>query len=302
MSNRMMKVSALTALLCTLVGSSVLHGQRALKVWPDRPPGDSVNLPPESDVTQPTDGLVAGRGVIRLGNVSTPTLTVFSPSTGATGTAVIVCPGGGFRLLAMDLEGTEVANWLNRIGVTALVLKYRVPARPGLPAWRAAVQDAQRAVSLARSHAAQWSLNPKKIGICGFSAGGQTAGMLAILGDDRQYPPVDEVDRSSCRPNFGILVYPSDFVDRRSGKLMEPIRVAAGAPPVFLVQTYDDPVSPLNVLELAAAWARSKVPVETHLFARGGHGYGVRQIPNEPCTFWTEACERWLRASHWLER
>jgi len=295
-----MKAKWWMMLFSFLAGWAAVRGQSPIDLWPGSPPGDTQTLPPEADLTGPKDGLIAGRSVIRLSNVSTPTLTVYRPTAGATGTAVIVCPGGGFRLLAMDLEGTEIAAWLNHIGITAILLKYRVPSRPGEEPWMAAVQDAQRAVSVVRGRAAEWHLNPRRIGLCGFSAGGQTAGLTALLGQERQYQPVDEADQSPCKPDFGILVYPSDFVDRRSGKLTKPIRVPADAPPVFLVQTFDDPVSPLNVLELGAAWARSKVPVETHLYARGGHGYGVRAIAGEPCTYWPVACESWLRSSGWL--
>ena len=163
-------LAATTALLATTFAATPAV---TLDVWPGTPPGETKPLPPEADQTKDTDKLIAGRRIIKLGNVSRPQLAVFRPAREKdTGAAVVICPGGGFNILAYDLEGTEVAEWLNSLGVTGIVLKYRVPARDPERRWLAAVQDAQRAMSIVRSHAGDWGIDPKRIGILGFSAGG----------------------------------------------------------------------------------------------------------------------------------
>src|SRR5262245_516047 len=170
---------AIVSLLVAIIVPALQAGEpRVIKIWPGKAPGETKELPPEADTTKPGQGLIAGKPVIRLGNVSTPTLAVYRPTKDKdTGAAVIVCPGGGHTILAYDLEGTEVAEWLNKIGVTAFVLKYRVPARDPSKRWGAAVQDAQRAVSLVRSQAPDFGIKDNRIGILGFSAGGETAAL-----------------------------------------------------------------------------------------------------------------------------
>jgi len=185
-----------------------------IKLWPGKAPGETKELPPEQDTSKPGQGLGAGKPVIRLGNVSTPTLALYRPAKDKdTGAAVIVCPGGGHTILAYDLEGTEVADWLNKIGVTACVLKYRVPARDPKKRWIAAVQDAQRAVSRIRANSAEWGIDAKRIGILGFSAGGETAGLTALF-DQRQYDAQDAMDKVSSRPDFAVLIYPGGFEEK----------------------------------------------------------------------------------------
>jgi acetyl esterase/lipase len=273
-----------------------------LKLWPGDPPGELVELPPEVDTTGPDDGLVAGRRVIRLGNVSIPTITVYRPPSALdTGAAVIICPGGGHHILAWDLEGTEVADWLNSIGVTGIVLKYRVPSRNPDRRWEAAVQDAQRAVSLVRSNAAEWELDPERIGILGFSAGGETAGLAAVFGNDRSYAAIDAVDDESCRPDFAALIYAAGFAERDEPRLKEYVRVTAETPPMFFVHTFDDGVPVANCLLMMQALKAAGVPSELHVYPTGGHGYGLRPS-EEPVTTWPARCEEWLRRSGWLER
>ncbi|MFN6049240.1 MAG: alpha/beta hydrolase, partial [Planctomycetia bacterium] len=179
-----------------LVGSvQAAKPEITMNIWPAKAPGENKELPPEADITKDTDKLIAGRRIIKLGNVSTPQIAVYRPEKSKdTGASVVICPGGGHNILAYDLEGTEVAEWLNTVGVTGIVLKYRVPARDTNKRWIGAVQDAQRAVSLVRSKAAEWKLDPNRIGICGFSAGGETAGLTSLFLDERQYSPMDNVD------------------------------------------------------------------------------------------------------------
>lgn len=297
-----MKISIL--LICLLFSFQQIKTATAadpIRLWPATPPGDAdVKLGEEADTSGPDARQVAGKHVIRLGNVSTPTLEIYKPDPAiASGTSVIICPGGGHSILAYDLEGTEVAEWLQGIGVTAFVLKYRVPARPDRPRHEAAVQDGQRAVSMVRSRAAEWSLDPDKIGVLGFSAGGQTAALTA-LSKSRSYEQIDEIDQASAVPNFAILVYPAYLVTKDSPPKLQPeVTVDKDSPPMFLVHAWDDPVTPQSSIQLASALKDAGVRSELHLFDRGGHGYGMR--PTEvPVTRWPVLCEAWLNANGWL--
>lgn len=272
-----------------------------LDLWPGKPPGETKTLPPESDLTKPDDRLVGGRRIIKLGNVSTPQIAVYRPAPDKdVGAAVVICPGGGHHILAYDLEGTEVAEWLNSLGVTGVVLKYRVPFRDPEKRWGAAVQDGQRAMSLVRSKAAEWKIDPQRIGICGFSAGGQTAGLVGLL-PDRQYEPVDDVDRSSSRPNFSLLVYPAWLTEPDDSKLRSDLRVTKEAPPTFFVHAFDDGISVQNSLLLASALKKAGVSAELHVFATGGHGYGLRPT-EQAVTRWPDRAGQWLREQGWLKK
>ncbi len=266
-----------------------------VNLWPGTPPGDTQTLPSEADLTKDTDKLIAGRRIIKLGNVTTPQLTVHRPAKGKdTGAAVIICPGGGFNILAYDLEGTEVAAWLNTLGVTGIVLKYRVPARDPKQAWLAPVQDAQRAVSLVRAHAAEWSLDPARIGILGFSAGGTTAAYTSLLLDDRRYPALDGADHVSCRPDFTLLIYTGGFFERSPAAMTNTIAFTKNAPPMFLVHAFDDNVSVQNSLHVVTELKKIGASAELHVYDTGGHGYGLRPVADQPVTSWPQRAEAWL--------
>lgn len=242
------------------------------------------------EVTEPTR-LVTG--------VSKPTLTIYRPSQKAeTGTAVVICPGGGYWDLYWQLEGEEVAAWLNSLGVTGIILKYRVPRRPdepkGQPA-RRPLQDAQRAISLVRSKAAAWGINPQRIGMAGFSAGGHLAIATATSFEQRTYPPSDAVDQVSCRPDFAILAYSGYLKAKDKDELAPGLRVPPGTPPVFLAHGGDDLISsPEQSLFLYLALKRAGVPAELHIYASAAHDFGVRPSAH-PCSTWTDSCARWLR-------
>src|SRR5580658_1868185 len=198
------------------------NASEPLKLWPNGAPGEKGDIGEERDMTKPSDGLIGGKTVIRLGNVSVPTITVYQPpSDKNTGAAVVVCPGGGYNILAMDLEGTEVCQWLNSAGVTAVLLKYRVPARKGLERYAAPLQDAQRAVGLVRFRAAEWRIDPKRIGIMGFSAGGHLSATVSTHFEKRTYESVDEADQTGCRPDFTMLIYPA-YLTREQGPDLAP--------------------------------------------------------------------------------
>ena len=267
-----------------------------MKLWPGIAPGDKGGLGQEIDTTTAKDNLIAGRSVIRLGNVSDPTITVYPPTQGKdTGAAVVVFPGGGFHILAMDLEGTEVCAWLNSIGVTGVLLKYRVPAREGRPEYAAPLQDAQRALGIVRSHAKEWGIDPHRIGVLGFSAGGHLAATLSANSQARTYPRVDESDDAGCRPDFQILIYPGGVVERGGYALAPDVAVTAKTPPTFLVMAQDDPVRPENVLGYAMALEGEKVPMELHVYPSGGHGYGLRPT-RDFVTSWPQRAADWMRS------
>lgn len=275
--------------------------EEVLLVWKGNPPGEQLDVGPEEDITKPTDRLIAGERIIKLKNVAIPEMHVYlAPEATRNGSCVIICPGGGFNILAWDLEGTEVAEWLNSIGVSAVVLKYRVPTSQQATRWLAPVQDSQRAISLTRSNAKKWGLNPERIGILGFSAGGHTAARAAIM-SKRQYEAADSIDKVSCRPDAAMLIYPAWLVDD-DGKLVEDLVVTEKSPPTFLVHAFDDRVSPLSSISLVAELKKNNVPSELHLFESGGHGYGLRQVKDQPVTHWAKLCEAWLKRQGWLEK
>jgi acetyl esterase/lipase len=251
---------------------------------------------PEQDMTTAKDGLVAGKAVSRTGNVTEPSLTFYPASAQSnSGATIVVFPGGGYRILAFDLEGSEVCSWLNSIGINAALLKYRVPEPPGVPRYAAPLQDAQRAVGMVRSHAAEWRIDPKRIGVLGFSAGGHLAALLSNDYQARSYSFFDDADRASCRPDFTILIYPAYLTKDDRTSLSPELKVSSQTPPTFLVQTEDDPIHVENSLVYYRALSTAKVPAEMHLFSSGGHGYGLRPSP-EAVSGWPELAEAWLRA------
>ncbi len=285
----------LTTLLVTLAALTA-GASEPLPLWPQTAPGEKGDIGVEHDTTKPDGGLTGGKRVIRLGDVSVPTITIYRPRKArADGAAVIVCPGGGYQILAMDLEGTEVCDWLNSAGVTAVLLKYRVPARKGLERYAAPLQDAQRALSLVRYHAAEWKLDPQRIGIMGFSAGGHLAAAASTRFAQRAYEPVDAADQVSCRPDFALLIYPAYLVRQTGPELSPELTVTANTPPTFLFQAEDDHSVPVEgSLFYYLALKQAKVPAEMHLLATGGHGFGLRG-PGATPTTWPKLAEVWLR-------
>jgi Esterase/lipase len=290
----------LYALLVLSVHAGASDGPLVLAVWPDKTVGDTPigaygPIGPEK-VRDPSDSPTKDAKWIT--NVTRPTLSVFRPDDKRnTRTAVIICPGGGYWNLAWDLEGEEVAAWLNSIGVTGVVLKYRVPRRAGVPEPQPApgpLLDAQRAVSLVRSKAKEWKIDPDKIGIVGFSAGGHLALSTAMSFEKRAYDPVDDADKASCRPDFAIAVYPGYLVEKESTQLAPYIHIPSGMPPIFLAHATDDTVASSNhSVVMYLALKQAGIPVELHVYAAGGHGFGVRK-KNLPCSKWTEQCAQWL--------
>ena len=277
-------------------------GHTTLVVWPHGAPGAQSNPGPEIDTTTAKDNLIAGKPLIRLGNVSSPTLTLYTPRAGNTGAAVVVFPGGGYRILAIDLEGTEVCDWLNSAGITCALLKYRVPDSGPYPKSSAALQDAQRALGIVRSHAADWQIDPHRVGVLGFSAGAHLAAALSTHFDQRLYDPVDAADQLSCRPDFAVIVYPGYLALADQNFAPNPDIVVTGkTPPSFIVQAEDDPVHVENATVYFLALKNAKVPTEMHIYAKGGHGYGLRRTAL-PVTAWPQSVETWLRTIQVLPR
>ena len=273
-------------LACVAVTTASASDPIIWNLWPGQPPGDEVQLGPEFDRTGPDGRLVAGRRVTRLTNVSVPTVAIFRPKPEVdTGAAVVIAPGGGHTILAYDLEGTEVAAWLNSIGVTGIVLKYRVPGRDPDRRWLAAAQDGQRAVSLVRGRADEIGIDPDRIGIIGFSAGG-TPVRYAALVKERLYEPVDRYDTVSFRPDFAAPIY--------AGGVPEGAAITEECPPFFMVIAHDDRDRSVAVAELYIALKRANVSAELHIYESGGHGYGLRET-ELPVTSWPDRMEEWMR-------
>jgi acetyl esterase/lipase len=256
----------------------LLLAQTPLRLWPDAAKG-----PAERDTTTEKDALIAGKRVERITDVVNPTLTFYPAPPGInSGAAVVVFPGGGYRILASDLEGTEVCTWLNSIGVNCAVLKYRVPNAGPNPQHPEDLADAQRAVRMMREHAAEWKIDSGHVGVLGFSAGGHLAAALS------NHP-------EGARPDFAVLIYPGLLVNPPDLEhLRAEVAPSSETPPTFLVQAEDDPVHVENTLAYYAALARAKVPSEMHVFAKGGHGYGLRPSPL-PITDWPQLAGKWLR-------
>ncbi len=286
-----------TLFLMPLVVAAIAFAADPIALWPGVAPGETGGLPPEADTTKPDAKPVGGKRVVRIGNVSTPTITLFRPPAAKdTGASVLVFPGGGYSILAYDLEGTEICEWLNSIGVTGVLVKYRVPARRDGPRRAAPLQDAQRALSLVRSRASEWKLDPQRIGVLGFSAGGHLTASISNNFEKRTYEPVDAADKFSCRPDFAVLIYPAFLTVKDEGDKIAPdLPVSARTPPSFLVQAEDDNVRVENSLFYFLALKNAKVPVEMHLYASGGHGYGLRP-DGKSVTSWPKRAEEWMRA------
>jgi len=265
-----------------------------INIWPGNAPGEQPNQQREADTTTAKDNLIAGKPLVRLGNVSVPTMTLYRPKGANTSAAVVVFPGGGYHILAIDLEGTEVCDWLNSIGVTCVLLKYRVPETGPYPKSVAALQDAQRAMGLVREHAAEWRIDPDRIGVLGFSAGGHLAAAISTHFDKRLYDAVDAADRLSCRPDFAVVIYPGYLaLAEKNMAANADINPTQKTPPTFIVQAEDDPVHVENATTYFLQLKNAKVPAELHIYAEGGHGYGLRRT-GLPVTNWPAAADTWL--------
>jgi len=282
-------------------------GHTQIAIWPGVPP-DELKIPRAEVLKTASDKPVAGKPWSYIENVSRPTMTVYSPKGRNTGAAVVVFPGGGYRILAIDLEGTEVCDWLTSKGITCVLLKYRVPglefyAKPAFrfsgpyPESPIALDDAQRTVGLVRFHAAEWRIDPHKIGVLGFSAGGHMVAAMSTHFTRRLYPAVDAADRVSCRPDFAVALYPGHLSRAVNSIELNPdIRdhITLETPPTFLLQNEDDHVDRVeDAFSYYMALKKVGVPVELHSYAQGGHAFGLRRT-KYPTTAWPQLVETWL--------
>jgi acetyl esterase/lipase len=276
-----------------------------IRLWSDAAPDDPPGIPAEVANTSPPDPATRTLPVTRITNVTVPTITIYSPEPALnTGAAVVVCPGGAYVHLAIDKEGTEICEWLTSIGVTGVLLKYRVPQREGFPRYHQPLQDAQRAMGILRTRATEFGIDSARIGIIGFSAGANLAAVLSNNHEARIYPRVDEVDDQSCRPDFAMVIYPGwlNSGGRGSRGVAPELPVAAErTPPTFLVQTEDDNANVENALNYYFALQAAGVPAEMHLYATGGHGYGARDQGNR-VNRWPDRAAEWLADSGFLKR
>lgn len=273
---------ALKITLTVIIITSSVQAQTIIKLWPTIVPGEAE---PKHEPKRLAD---APGNIVRISNITDPEMLVFEPAvTSPKHPAVLVCPGGGYSLLAIGLEGTEIAEWFNKMGYTAFVLEYRTPNKR-----EGALQDAQRAMSLIRKHAAKYNIDAAKVGVVGFSAGGSLGARLSAT-VERTYPAVDKSDSASFKPNFAMLIYPA-YLDEGPDKSLSPdIKIDNTTPPMFILQTQDDP-SANSALVMASALRIAKIPIELHLlFAGGRHGFGIREgIP--AAQIWPALAIAWL--------
>jgi acetyl esterase/lipase len=278
-------------LLITLVfltGRPAVCGER-MDVWPGMAPGESTQ---HTGDTLPYRENEVPR-VTRVINITQPTLSVHLADN-PNGTAVVILPGGGFGKVVPDKEGTEAADWLNQHGVSAFVLNYRTTHDAQAPGWLKPLQDAQRAVALIRSRAEQWDLRTDRIGLLGFSAGGQVAVRLLCDKGKLAYDTVDDIDSVSHRPDFAMLIYPWNVYDAKRDCLVDGMIVPTDCPPAFIVHTDDDRSSSLGAVSFYARLKKHGIPAELHVYGNGGHGYGLRPVPNSQISSWTDHATHWL--------
>ena len=273
-----------------LISSGIASAEpgRPINLWKETAPGEKGDIPAE-EVVKGEDGIE------RTSNVTVPTIQVFpAPAETRTGAAVLVCPGGGYQILASEHEGSKVCEWLNDCGVTAVLLKYRVPRRKGLAKHEAPVQDAQRAMGIIRSRAEEWQIDPRRVGVLGFSAGGHLAAM-ALGNPERTFPLDGEVDHANCQPDFGILIYPAYLLDEENEDRLSPeLNFNKDSKPVFMAVASDDSWASSSA-RLFLELQRLKVPVELHSFARGGHGFGITKMVGQPAGAWPELAADWMK-------
>jgi acetyl esterase/lipase len=283
-------------LVVTLLASRLCVAEECVDVWPDFAPGETTRMIGEKLPSVANENPPATRIV----NITRPTFTVhLAPKPNGTG--VLILPGGGFGKVVPDKEGSEVAEWLNGIGVCAFVLSYRTKNGADDPGWARPLQDAQRNLALIRSRANQWGLKPDRVGLLGLSAGGQVAARLLSASGRLTYERIDSTDDVSHRPDFALLIYPWNIYDSERGELIEGTAVPKGCPPVFLVHTDDDRSSSLGTVLFYAGLKRHGIPAELHVYGNGGHGYGLRPVPSSQISSWPDHAAHWLGSRSFLK-
>lgn len=289
-------IAVSTFSVCCLSKTSAEEPER-MDVWADLAPNETSRdvgtlLPSKPGEAKPID---------RVSGVRRPTLDVYLAKNNPTGAAVLILPGGGFTYVVPNLEGSEAAEWLNGIGITAFVLRYRTKeaAAPGEPLWQRPLQDAQRAMRVVRHHADRWKLNADRVGVLGFSAGGQVAAILHTS-ERSAYESTDAIDEKTLKPAFSLLIYPWQVLDAK-GDLLEPIQVSDKATPTFIVHTHDDASTAIGAAKIYIELKKHNVPAELHVYQNGGHGYGVRERPNSVIATWPDRATEWFKIRGLIE-
>src|SRR4051794_5885833 len=305
---RLIATASLVLWLCTACRVVGADNPLVVPLWPGKVPDETGNIGAELVRMSPKldrKQVEVTESTRLVTNVTQPSITIYRPAKEKdTGAAVLICPGGGYWNLYWQLEGEEVADWLNSLGVTGIILKYRVPRRPdeprGEPA-RRPLQDAQRAVSLVRSKAKEWGIAPERIGMVGFSAGGHLALATATSFEKRTYEAIDDIDKVSCRPDFAIAAYSGYLKAKDKDELAPGLHVPTGTPPVFLAHGGADLISdPEHSLVMYRALKRAGVSAELHIYANAAHDFAVRPS-DRPCSLWTRSCADWLRQQGFLK-
>ena len=296
--------SAVALLICVQTSAAFAAEPTVVELWPGKTPGD-VGIEGQESSRIYESPLLKGPTKL-ITNVTRPTLTIYpAPKENNTGTAMLICPGGGYHNLFWELEGEEVAAWLNSQGMTGIILKYRCPRRPGDIKGEpplGPLLDAQRAVSLVRSRAAEWGINPQRIGMVGFSAGGHLALATATSFQTRTYEAIDAIDETSCRPDFVVLCYSGYLKAKDKDETSPGIQVPAGTPPILLAHSSDDSISTAeHSVIMYLALKRAGIPAELHIYATGEHDFGVRQNDKLPSS-WTGLCVKWLGSQGLLKQ
>ncbi len=276
-----MKLILLNIFCCLATLNTFAQKNEVIKLWPGKVPG-------ETEVKHPAELYSdTSRNVRRITNITDPQLTVYRPQGNSNGAGIIVCPGGGYKILAINIEGEEVASHFTSKGYTVFVLEYRAPQKR-----EGALQDVQRAIRIVRDRAADWKLDPGKIGLLGFSAGGHLSVMAATSYTKQTYDHIDKADKISARPDFAVLIYPAYTANGANKQELNPqITVTKDIPPVFIFFTADDNND--LPLPLANALREQKLPFEFHIYPKGGHGYGLRS-GNAAAIAWPPLAGKWL--------
>jgi acetyl esterase/lipase len=274
----------ISLLLIIMTGfDSFSQNKDLIYLWPGKVPGET------KEKSGPVKAATENDNILRISEVTDPAVEVFLPKKSeANGAAVIICPGGGYQILAYDLEGTEIAAWLNKNGYAAFVLQYRVPQKK-----EGALQDVQRALRIVRQNAAKYGIDKEKIGVMGFSAGGSLTARASTLFNKKTYSPVDEADSLSCRPSFAMLIYPAYLDQGPELSLTPELQLSPEVPPVFIFQTADDQYGN-SAIVMAQFMRNAKLPVELHLLPSGGHGYGLR-TGNIAGEIWPGLAKKWMK-------
>lgn len=279
-------------LVFVLFATPALAQAQLKNVWPKLAPGETTS---EVGTELPSRENDKSR-ITRVEKVTQPTIDVYLADK-PNGVSMLILPGGGFKYVVPDLEGSEAAKWLNGLGISAFVLRYRTTDQADVAEpWRRPLQDSQRAIRLLRARAAELKIDPAKVGLLGFSAGGQVAA-IHLTATSAAYENVDQADQQEYMPNFSILIYPWRIYNDKQASLIEPIKITKATPPAFIVHTHDDASTSLGAVFYYAGLKQQNIPAELHVYENGGHGYGTRDVATSMIGTWKDRATEWLKIS-----